>query len=87
MKYQKIDLELVVFSEEGDAVVADLNSAIDKLEETRTIVGGVIETSPVEHRSARRKSALALTLDAGTAATAAVRLAARKVAGAYRKVI
>jgi hypothetical protein len=49
MKYQKIDLELIVFSEESDAVVAELNSAIDRLEETHTIFGGGIDTFPIEH--------------------------------------
>jgi hypothetical protein len=87
MKYQKIYLELIVFSEERDAVVAELNSAIDRLEETHTIFGGGIETIPVEHSGTRRKSALAHTLDAGNAATVAVKLAAHKVTSAYKKVI
>jgi hypothetical protein len=42
MSYQKINLELIVFSEEAAAVVAELNSSIDRLEETRTIFGGVL---------------------------------------------
>jgi hypothetical protein len=87
MKYQKIDLELIVFSEECDAVVAELNSAIDRLEETHTIFGGRIETFPIEHSGARRKSALRHVLDAGDTATSAVKLAAQKVADAYKKVI
>ena len=87
MGYQKINVELIVFSEEADAVVADLNSAIDRLEETHTIFGGGIETTPVEHSGTRRKSALRHTLDAGNAATSAVKLAAQRVADAYKKVI
>lgn len=87
MKYQKIYLELIVFSEERDAVVAELNSAIDRVEESHTIFGGGIETIPAEHRGTRRKPALGHTLDAGNAATAAVKLAAHKVASAYKKVI
>ena len=87
MKYQKIDLELIVFAEEGDAVVAGLNSAIDRLEETYAIFGGVIETTPVEDRGTRRKSALRHVLDAGDTARAAVKLAAQKVTDAYKKVI
>jgi hypothetical protein len=87
MGYQKINVELIVFSEEADAVVADLNSAIDRLEETHTIFGGGIETTPVEHSGTRRKSALRHTLDAGKAATSAVRLTARKVADASKRVI
>jgi hypothetical protein len=87
MGYQKINVELIVFSEEADALIAELNSAIDRLEETHTIFGGGIETTPVEHSGTRRKSALRHTLDAGNAATSAVKLAAQKVADAYRKVI
>jgi hypothetical protein len=87
MGYQKINVELVLVSEEADAVVAELNSAIDRLEETYTIFGGGIETVPVEHSGTRRKSALEHTLDAGNAATSAVKLAAQKVANAYKKII
>jgi hypothetical protein len=87
MAYRKINVELVVFSEEGDAVVAELNSAIDRLEETHAIFGGGVESSLVEHSGTRRKSALQHTLDAGNAATSAVKLAAQKVADAYKKVV
>jgi hypothetical protein len=65
MGYQKINVELVAFSEEADAVVAELNSAIDRLEETYAIFGGGIETVPVAHSGKRKKSALRHTLDAG----------------------
>jgi hypothetical protein len=68
-------------------VVAELNSAIDRIEESHTIFGGRIDTVPVEHCGTRRKSALGHTLGAGNAATAAVKLAAQKVAGAYKKVV
>jgi hypothetical protein len=87
MKYHKIDLELIVFSEESDAVVAELNSAMDRLERTHTIFGGAIGTAPVDHSGTRRKSALIHTLHAGKAATSAVKLAAQKVANAYKKVV
>ena len=87
MGYQKINVELIVFSEEADAVVADLNSAIDRLEETHTIFGGEIDTVPVAHGGTRRKSALGHTLDAGNAVTSALKLAAQNVAHAYKKVI
>jgi hypothetical protein len=87
MGYQKINVEFIVFSEEADAVVADLHAAIDRLDEKHTIFGGEIETVPVAHSGTRRKSALRHTLDAGTAATSAVKLAAQKVADAYKKVI
>jgi hypothetical protein len=85
--YQKINLELVVFSEDADVVVAELNAAIDSIEESHDIFGGGIETVPVEHSGRRRKSALRHTLDAGNTATAAVKMAAGKVADAYKKVI
>lgn len=87
MGYQKINVELIVFSEEADAVVAELNAAIDRLDETHTIFGGDIETAPVEHSGTRRKSALRRTVDAGNAATSAVKLAAHKAADVYKKVI
>jgi hypothetical protein len=87
MEYQKINLELVVFSEEADAVIAALNSALDRLEETHTIFGGAIEIAPVQHSGSRRKSALKHALDAGHAVTSVAKLAGQKVAGAYKKVI
>jgi hypothetical protein len=87
MGYQKINVELIVFSEDADAVVAELNAAIDRLDEKHTIFGGDIESSPVAHSGTRRKSALRHTLDAGNAATSAVKLAAQKVAEAYKKVV
>lgn len=87
MAYQKINVELIVFAEEAEAVVAELNAAIDRLDDTHTIFGGDIETEPVEHSGKLRKSALRRTLDAGNTATSAVKLAAHKVADAYKKVI
>lgn len=87
MVYQKINVELVVFSDEADTVVAELNSTINRLEETHTIFGGGIETVPVTHSGTRRKSTLRHTLDAGNMATSAVKLAVQKVADAYKMVI
>jgi len=87
MEYRKINVELAVFADEADAVVAELNSAIDGLEERHTIFGGDIEVVAVEKGGARRKSALTHTLAAGGTAVAAVKLAGDKIAGAYRKVI
>jgi hypothetical protein len=87
MGYQKINVELVVFSEEADAVVSELNSAIDLLEKTYTIFGGGIERVPVEHSGTRRKSALRHTLAAGDTTTSVLKLAAQKVSDAYKKVI
>jgi hypothetical protein len=87
MGYRKINVDLVVFSEEADAVVAELNTAIDWIEESHTVFGGEIEAVPVEHSGARRKSALRHTIDARNTATAAVKLAAQRVAGVYKKVV
>jgi hypothetical protein len=87
MGYQKINVELIVFPEEAAAVVAELNSAIDRLEETYAIFGGGIETGPVAHSGTRRKSALRHTLDAGDAVTSTLKSAAQNVVDAYKKVI
>jgi hypothetical protein len=87
MKYQKLTVEMIVFPEDADAVIAALNSAMDRIGETHTIFGGEIETTPIEHSGTRRKSALRHAMDTGNTATSAVRLAAQKVTGAYKKVI
>ena len=87
MPYQRINLELVVFSDEAASVVAELNSTIDQLEETHTIFGGDIETVVVQHSGTRRKSALRHTLEAGEVAEAAIRSAADMFAGAWKRVI
>ncbi|MGA8162538.1 MAG: hypothetical protein WA374_09700 [Acidobacteriaceae bacterium] len=87
MDYRKINIELVVFADEADAVVAELNSAIDRLEEAHAVFGGDIETVAFRKNSTRRKSALMHTLAAGGAAVGAVKLAGDKIVGAYRKVI
>lgn len=87
MEYRKINLELVVFADEADSVVAELNAAIDRLEEKHTIFGGDIEAVPVEHSGTRRKTALRHTLAAADTATSAIKSAGQKVAGAYKKVI
>ena len=87
MAYRKINVELVVFADEADSVVAELNSAIDRLEDAHTIFGGGIEIADVQHSGTRRKSALRHTLAAADTAAAALKSAGEKVAGAYKKVI
>jgi hypothetical protein len=87
MAYRKINVEVIVFEDEVDAVVAELDSALDRLDESYTIFGGGIETVPVDHSGTRRESALRHTLDAGSTARSAVKMAAQKVADAYKKVI
>lgn len=87
MEYRKITIEMVVFADEADSVIAEMNSAIDRLEEAHTIFGGDIETAAIEKSGTRRKSALMHALAAGGAAAAAVKLAGDKIALARRKVI
>ena len=87
MAYRKINVELVVFAEEADSIVAELNSAIDRLEDAHTIFGGGIEIAAVQHSGTRRKSALTHVLAAADTAGAAFKLAGEKVVGAYKKVI
>ena len=87
MNYTKINLELIVIADETDAVVAELNASLDRLEERHTIFGGGIETIAVQHKGERRKSALRHTVAAGETAVAAMRLAGDKVAGAIRTII
>jgi len=87
MKYKKLTLEIVVFPDDAEAVIAALNSAIDRIEETHPVFGGEIETTPIEHSGKRRESALRHVVNAGKTATSGVRLAAQKATEAYRKVI
>jgi hypothetical protein len=87
MFYKKINVEVIVVADEGESVVAELNAALDRLEEGHTIFGGGIESVSVEHTGARKKSALRHSLAAGETAVAAVRVAGEKMAGAFRKII
>jgi hypothetical protein len=87
MVYKKIDVELIVPADEAEAVVAELNAALDRMEETHTIFGGGIETVAVEHSGTRRRSALMHTLAAGETAAVALRTASKRVNGALRLII
>jgi hypothetical protein len=87
MAYRKINVELIVFADDAEAVVGELHTSLDRLEERHTIFGGGIETVAVEHRGTRKRSALVHTFAAGETAAAAVRTAGQSVAGALRKVI
>lgn len=87
MVYRKINLELVVFADEAESVIAGLTSAIDQLDETHTIFGGQIENIEIQCIGTRRQSALTHTFGAGSRAVAAMRLAGTTVATAYRKII
>ena len=85
--YKKINLELIVMPDEADAVIAKLNSALERLEEQHDIFGGEIETTAIEHRGTRRKSALMHTRDAGEAAADAIKKASGTVSNALRQII
>lgn len=87
MAYKKINLELVVFAEDADEVIAELNASLDQLEEKHTIFGGGIEAVAIEHRQRRKKSALMHTRAAGETAVGALRTAGEKVAGALSAII
>ena len=87
MIYRKINLELIVIEDEAEAVVEQLNAALDRLEEGHTIFGGEIETSAIEKPGTPRRSALTHTLAAGETAASAVKAAGEKVVNALRKVL
>lgn len=87
MLYKKINVELIVVADEAESVIADLNTALDRLEEGHTIFGGGIEATVVEHTGTRRKSALMHTRAAGETALGALRTAGDRVAGALKLVI
>jgi hypothetical protein len=87
MLYKKINVELVVVADEAEAVVAELNNALDRLEEKHTLFGGGIETVAFKHRGTRKRSALAHTIAAGETVVDAVRTARESVAVAIRAVI
>ena len=87
MLYKKINVELIVVADEADAVVAQLNTALDRMEEKHTLFGGGIETVAIEHRGTRRKSALAHTMAAGETVADALRTARESVNVALRAII
>jgi hypothetical protein len=87
MLYQKINVELIVVADEADAVVAELNAALDRLGEGHTLFGGAIETVAFDHPGPRKRSALAHTLAAGEMVAGAARVARRSVTLALGVVI
>jgi hypothetical protein len=88
MRYKKINVELMVLADEAELVVAELNAALDRLEEKHTLFGGGIETVAFEHAGTRKRSALAHTIAASEKTVAvAVRAARKSVTVALRAVI
>jgi hypothetical protein len=87
MLYKKINVELIVVADEAEAVVADLNAALDQLEQKHTLFGGGIETVAIKHSGRRKRSALAHTMAAGETVAGAVKAARDSVTVALRAVI
>jgi hypothetical protein len=87
MLYKKINVELIVIADQAEAVIAELNDALDRLEERHTLFGGGVETVAFKHPGTRKKSALAHTMAAGETVAVAVRAARESVAVAFRAVV
>ena len=87
MQYKKINIELMVVADEADAVVAELNAALDQMEEKHTLFGGAIETVAFEHTGTAKRSALAHTIAAGATVAGALRTARDGMTVALRAVI
>jgi hypothetical protein len=91
MQYKKINVELIVVADEAETVVAELNAALDRLEERHALFGGGVETVALEHPGTQtrtqKRSALAHTLAAGETAAVALRAARDSVTVALRAVI
>ena len=87
MLYKKINVELIVVADEAEAVVEDLNAALDQLEEKHTLFGGGIETVAIEHPRTEKRAALAHAMAAGETVAGAVRAARESVNVALRAVI
>ena len=87
MLYKKINVELIVVADEAEAVIGELNGALDLLEEKHTVFGGGIETVAFEHSGTRKRSALAHTMAAGETVADALRTARQSVRTALRAVI
>jgi hypothetical protein len=87
MQYRKINVELIVVADEAEAVVGELNAALDRMDERHTLFGGGIETVAIEHPGTRKRSALAHTVAAAEKVAVAVRAAHDSVTVALRTVI
>ena len=87
MRYKKINVEVIVVADDAEAVVAELNAALDRLEESHTLFGGGIEAVAFEHPGKRRRSALAHTVAAAETVAGALKTARNGVTVALRAVI
>ena len=84
MRYTKITVDLIVLAETSEAVIADLNTTLDTLDEKHTVYGGNIETVAFEHAESPRRSALTHTVNAGETA---IKAAKKGLTAALRAVI
>ena len=73
MRYRKISMEVIVLADEAEAVVAELDATLDRMEESHTLFGGEIEVVAFEHPGKRRRSACEHTIAAGETAVGALR--------------
>jgi hypothetical protein len=87
MQYKKISVEVIVIADEAEAVIAELNAALDHIDESHTLFGGGIETVDFEHSGKRRTSALGHTIAAGETAGRALKTARDGLKVALRAVI
>jgi len=87
MLYKKINVELIVIADEADAVVGELNSSLNRLDEKYALFGGEIETAPFTHLGIRKKSALAHTIAASESVAVALRTVRESVSVALRAVV
>jgi hypothetical protein len=87
VQYKKINVELIVVADEAETVVAELNVALDQLEQRHALFGDGIETVAFEHTGTPKRSALAHTLAAGETVAVALKTARDSVALAFRAVI
>ena len=87
MLYKKINLELIAVADEADAIVVELNTALDRLEEKHTLFGGGTETVAFEHSGNGRDRRSAHTIAAGETVAGALRIARDSVTIALRAVI
>jgi hypothetical protein len=87
MQYKKVSVEVIVVADEAKAVVAELNAALDRREESHTLFDGGIETVAFEHPGKRRRSALTHTIAAGETVAGALKTARNGMTVALRAVI
>jgi len=87
MDYRKINVELVVFADEANAVIAELKSAIDGWKRRIHFSAVTLKLSLSKKRAAAVSPAASVCMSADFLRVRAVKLAGDKIVGAYRKII